>query len=109
QCIRHARETLKQEDFYREPHRRIFRAMLNLSAGATAIDTVTLKEELFRSGELDEVGGPACIGSLVDGVPRSANIEYYARIVKEKALERAAILQVDRLREAILGRSGAAP
>ena len=46
---------------------------------------MTLKEELERAGELDEVGGPAYIASLVDGVPRATNVEYYARIVKEKS------------------------
>jgi replicative DNA helicase len=52
---------------------------------------VTVKEALSRTGELDAVGGPAYIASLVDGVPRSANVEYYARIVKEKAILRALI------------------
>ena len=55
------------------------------------IDLVTLKEELARTGELDEVGGPAYIASLTDGVPRSANVEYYARIVKEKSTLRQLI------------------
>jgi replicative DNA helicase len=87
-AINRAQEILKHEDFYREPHRRIFRVMSDLSERSTAIDPVTLKEELTRSGELDAVGGPAYIASLVDGVPRSANVEYYARIVKEKAILR---------------------
>ena len=51
----------------------------------TPIDLVTLKEELTRAGEIDEVGGPAYLTSLVDGVPRSTNVEHYARIVKEKS------------------------
>jgi replicative DNA helicase len=87
-AINRAQEILKHEDFYREPHRKIFRVMSDLSERSTAIDPVTLKEELTRSGELDAVGGPAYIASLVDGVPRSANVEYYARIVKEKAILR---------------------
>src|SRR5260221_5223344 len=62
--------------------------MSDLSERSTAIDPVTLKEELIRRGDLDAVGGPAYIASLVDGVPRSANVEYYARIVKEKAILR---------------------
>jgi replicative DNA helicase len=52
---------------------------------------VTLKDELTRSNEIDEVGGPAYISSLTDGVPRSANIEYYAKIVKEKSTLRKLI------------------
>jgi len=87
-AINRAQEILKEHDFYREPHRKIFKVMADLSDRATAIDPVTLKEELSRSGDLDSVGGPAYIASLVDGVPQTANIEYYARIVKEKAILR---------------------
>ncbi len=87
-AINRAQEILKEEDFYREPHRKIFKVMSDLSERSTAIDPVTVKEELSRGGALDAVGGPAYIASLVDGVPRSANIEYYARIVKEKAILR---------------------
>jgi len=56
-----------------------------------AIDLVTLTEELKDAGELDRIGGPAYLASLVDGVPRSSNISHYARIVKEKALLRELI------------------
>jgi len=55
------------------------------------VDLVTLKDELTRSGELDEVGGPAYISALTDGVPRSANVEYYAKIVKERSTLRRLI------------------
>ena len=61
------------------------------------IDFVTLKEELSRAGELDEVGGPAYIASLADGVPRSANVEYYARIVKEKSTLRSLIHSANKI------------
>lgn len=90
-AINRAQEILREGDFYREPHRKIFKVMNDLSERTTAIDTVTVKEELSRAGELDAVGGPAYIASLIDGVPRSANIEYYARIVKEKAILRSLI------------------
>jgi replicative DNA helicase len=59
--------------------------MVSLSERAEVIDLVTLKEELDRAGDLNKVGGPAYIAALVDGVPKSTNVEYYARIVKEKA------------------------
>src|SRR3972149_9717977 len=68
-----AAEVLDARDFFRDAHRRIFDKMAALSERGDAIDLVTLKEELGRSGELDEVGGPAYIAALVDGVPRSAN------------------------------------
>ena len=78
-------QIVEPADFYRDAHRRIFDKMIALNERHDAIDFVTLKEELARAGELDEVGGPAYIGSLADGVPRATNVEYYARIVKEKA------------------------
>jgi replicative DNA helicase len=87
-ALNRAQEILKEGDFYRDPHRKIFKVMNDLSERTSAIDTVTIKEELSRAGELDAVGGPAYIASLIDGVPRSANVEYYARIVKEKAVLR---------------------
>ncbi len=90
-ALNRAQEILKEADFYRDPHRKIFKVMNDLSDKTTAIDTVTVKEELSRAGELEAVGGPAYIASLIDGVPRSANVEYYARIVKEKAILRSLI------------------
>ena len=66
-------------------------------ARADAIDFVTLKEELARAGELEEVGGPAYITSLADGVPRSTNVEHYARIVKEKSTLRSLIFSANKI------------
>ena len=65
--------------------------MIALSERNDAIDLITLKEELSRAGELDEVGGPAYIARLVDGVPRTTNVGHYARIIKEKSTLRALI------------------
>src|SRR2546428_13610126 len=87
-AINRAQEILKEEDFYREPHRKIFKVMTDLSEKTTAIDPVTVKEELSRAGDLEAVGGPAYIAPLVDGGPRSANVRYYARLVKGKAVPR---------------------
>src|SRR5215203_3374546 len=78
-------QVIEPADFYRDAHRRIFDKMISLNERNHAIDFVTLKEELSRAGELDEVGGPAYVASLADGVPRATNVEYYAKIVKEKA------------------------
>src|SRR3990172_5216612 len=80
-----AAEVIDAHDFFRDAHRRIFEKMVALSERSEPIDPVTLKDELTRSGDLDDVGGPAYVASLTDGVPRSANVEYYARIVKEKS------------------------
>jgi replicative DNA helicase len=83
-----AMENLRTEDFFLEQHRRVFQRMVDLVEGQQAIDLVTLSDELHRRGELEASGGAAYLASLVDGMPRVANIEHYARIVKEKALLR---------------------
>jgi replicative DNA helicase len=97
EAFNHAAELIDSRDFFRDAHRRIFDKMVALSERNDAIDLVTLKEELGRAGELDEVGGPAYIASLADGVPRSANVEHYARIVKEKATLRNVIHAANRI------------
>jgi replicative DNA helicase len=86
-----AAQVIDSQDFYRDAHRRIFDRMVALNERHDAIDFVTLKEELARAGELDEVGGPAYVAGLADGVPRATNVEYYARIVKEKSTLRSLI------------------
>jgi len=92
-----AAEVIDSGDFFRDAHRRIFEKMVKLSERNDAIDLVTLKEELTRAGELDEVGGPAYIAALVDGVPRSTNVEHYAKIIKEKATLRSLISSANRI------------
>src|SRR6187455_3122923 len=92
-----AAQVLKGEDFYRDAHRRIFDGMAALSERSHAIDFVTLKEELSRTGNLDDVGGPSYVASLADGVPRATNLEYYAKIVKEKATLRNLIYAANKI------------
>src|SRR2546430_10244086 len=92
-----AAEVIDSADFFRDAHRRIFDKMVKLVERGDAIDLVTLKEELGRSGDLDEVGGPAYITALVDGVPRSMNVEHYARIIKEKATLRSLIFSANKI------------
>ena len=92
-----AAQVIDSRDFYRDAHRRIFDKMVMLNERNQAIDFVTLKEELGRAGEIDEVGGPAYIASLADGVPRATNVEYYARIVKEKATLRNLIFAANKI------------
>ncbi len=84
-------ELINAQDFYRHAHQQIFDKMVSLRERNEVIDLVTLKEELDRAGNLNEVGGPAYIAALVDGVPKSTNVEYYAKIVKEKATLRSLI------------------
>ncbi len=92
-----AAEVIDSGDFFRDAHRRIFDKMVALAERNGAIDLVTLKDELTRAGELDEVGGPAYIAALVDGVPRSMNVEHYARIIKEKATLRNLIFSANKI------------
>jgi replicative DNA helicase len=92
-----AAEVIDGNDFFRDAHRRIFDKMVRLVERGNAIDLVTLKDELGRSGEIDEVGGPAYIAALVDGVPRSTNVEHYARIIKEKATLRSLIFSANKI------------
>ena len=92
-----AAQVIDGRDFYRDAHRRIFDRMVALSERREAIDFITLKEELSRGGDLEEVGGPAYVASLVDGVPRATNVEYYARIVKEKATLRNLIYAANKI------------
>ena len=92
-----AAQVIDSRDFYRDAHRRIFDCMVALSERHDAIDFVTLKEELARAGELDEVGGPAYVAALADGVPRATNVEYYARIVQEKSTLRSLIYAASKI------------
>ena len=82
---------LSEEDFFPDTHRRIYRGMLELFQRSSEIDVLTLKEELDRTGAVEKVGGAAYLSSLLDDVPDVANVEHYARIVKEKSTLRRLI------------------
>jgi replicative DNA helicase len=84
-------ELLRPEDFYRESHRKVFRAMIELTDRSEPVDLITLSEYLKSRGDLDAVGGSAYLASLADFVPTAANIAYYARIVREKSILRSLI------------------
>ena len=86
-----AAEVLDASDFYRDAHRRIFDKMVVLAERGDAIDLVTLKEELTRSGEIEAVGGPAYIAALVDGVQRkrlSRGVDQVSRSRSQCAADR---------------------
>ena len=84
-------EMMGAEDFYREAHRKIFRAMLALSEKSEPIDLITLTDALKTRGELQDIGGATYLAELQDKVPSAANIAHYARIVREKAVLRSLI------------------
>lgn len=82
---------LRSEDFYREAHRIIYQAMLDLYRVGTPPDLLTLTDELQRRGLLDDAGGASYVSSLANQVPTSANLESYARIVTRTATLRRLI------------------
>ena len=78
-------EILLPDDFYREAHRIVYEAMLELSGNDEAVDLVTLTEQLRKSEKLEKIGGLPFITQLANAVPTAANVSYHAKIVKEKA------------------------
>ena len=81
-------ERLQPEDFYRESHGIIFKAMLDLHGGGEPVDALTLVEHLKHAGKLDAVGGRATVDLLAGSVPAVGNVRQYARIVRENAMLR---------------------
>lgn len=79
---------LTPNSFHEEAHRHIFRAMLELTEVNQPIDEILLGDQLKEWGKLDEIGGYGYLAELVDCVPSSGNIVYYARIVQEHAIAR---------------------
>lgn len=86
-----AAELLDHAMFYKEAHRRLFRAMIALTEQRVVIDHVTLRDELIRRNDLEMAGGMEYIAELVDSVATAANLEHHARIVKDKAILRRLI------------------
>ena len=82
---------ISAEDFYRESHRLIFRAICAMYEQKTPVDFITITNRLGTMGILEQVGGAAYIATLIDFVPTSANVAYYCRIVAEKAYLRRLI------------------
>lgn len=90
-AINVAEEIVRVEDFYRAAHAAIFSAMLKLDEKREPIDVITLSQKLRSMGQLEEVGGVEQIGRFATAVPSAANVAYYAKLVKEKALRRRVI------------------
>ena len=86
-------EVLSEQDFYREAHRKIFKAMIELFEKNEPADLVTLTNLLKERGLLGSVGGASYLAELVDTVPMAVNATHYAKIVREKATLRCLIEQ----------------
>lgn len=91
EAISKVAELLRSDDCYREAHRLIFNAMLELFNKNDAVDMVTVIEFLRKADKLEAAGGISYITSLANSVPTAANVMYHARIVEEKALLRQLI------------------
>ena len=86
-----AAELLREDDFYRTAHQKIFEAIMALSEKGEPVDLVTLADELQRRHSLEEAGGTAYLSALAGAVPTAANVQYYALIVREKSILRSLI------------------
>ena len=85
-------DMLTPEVFYKESHKLIFTAIKDLFAKSEPIDILTVTNQLKSSGNLDVVGGPYYISQLTNRVVSSANIEYHARIILQKYIQRQLIV-----------------
>ena len=81
-------EVLKEDAFYREDNKIIYKAILNLYIKSEPIDIITLKDELESMGKFEQVGGFEYLASLPDKVPTTANVQKYIKIVEEKSVLR---------------------
>ena len=84
-------DILKPESFYREAHQKIFKAISDLSSREFPVDLYTVTEELRSHQELDSVGGPVYLTQLTAKVVSAANVDYHARIVAQKYIQRELI------------------
>ena len=84
-------EILRPESFYEHRHQLIYSAITDLAVNQKPVDILTVKEQLSKRGELEEVGGPFYITQLSSKVASSAHIEYHARIIAQKSLARELI------------------
>lgn len=97
EAISIAVEKLDKAFFYKDSHRKIFEAILDLYNANKAVDLITLTDELKKNGFLEGIGGVSFLTSLVNSVPTAANISHYVSIVKEKSILRSLINSATRI------------
>jgi replicative DNA helicase len=90
-AVNDAIDILKPESFYKEGNQKIFAAILELFANSEAIDLLTVTNQLKKKGELDLVGGPFYVSQLTSRVGSTAHVEYHARIIAQKFIQRELI------------------
>ncbi len=84
-------DILSPEAFYKDTHQKIFKAIKDLFGKSEPIDILTVTNELKQSGNLETVGGAYYISRLTNRVVSAANIEYHARIIMQKHIQRELI------------------
>jgi replicative DNA helicase len=84
-------DILTPDSFYKDAHQKIYRAIIDLSTNEKPIDILTVTEELKKEKHLDEVGGPYYISQLTSRVASAANVEFHARIIQQKYIQRELI------------------
>jgi hypothetical protein len=95
-------DILKPESFYKDSHKKIFKAIYDLSSREFPVDLYTVTEELRAHNELESVGGPVYLTQLTSKVVSAANVDYHARIVAQKYIQRDSRLLKETSREKFL-------
>ena len=99
-------DVVSESDFYRDEHRRIFRAIQKLMERSRPADVITVSEALENAGDKDSTGGLAYVSELASNVPGASNIRRYAEIVRERAVLRQLVSAGDEISESALNPMG---
>jgi replicative DNA helicase len=97
---------LQEEDFYRDRHRAVFRAIRGLHERSDPVDALTVAEFLAQHGELEAAGGKDAVSTLASTVPAPGNARHYARIVKQNALLRRLLGAAHAIQQSVHEREG---
>jgi replicative DNA helicase len=84
-------DILRPECFYKDQHQKVFQAIIDLTSANKAIDLLTVTEELRRKKQLEEIGGPVYVSQLTSRVASASHLEFHARIVAQKHIQRELI------------------
>jgi len=99
---------LRPDHFYRERHRSVYRAMLDLYGRAEPVDAITVTEHLRQAGELDQLGGPSTVQALVGVAEAPGNVRHYAQIVRDNSLLRRLLSTAYEIQASVTTREGEA-
>ena len=102
-------DLVSESDFYRDEHRRIFRAIQRMLERAKPVDVVTVAEAIDAAGETEHTGGLAYLGELAQNTPSAANIRRYGEIVRERAILRQLVTAGDEIASSALNPLGREP